>query len=244
MDRGYGLNPSAIIRTSGESFATISSTIAVGLSGSAGRSVPLPLTHRISNSTFTAGWMPPSLFRSHASAASLPYPLSRALYARRRRLCSRSSKEKKPVVGQLSSRLRARTSSRRRSPGSMGAAGTGRSAWGLTAPSGQGASGAAAPGAPGVISSTMVVRSGLATGAGLEPAPPACAGALTVKLPCIPSSPALGSGNLDMSDAVGHFEAPSMSDAVGHTAPPFPAFRMSCAVGRGVLRGRTGCPTR
>src|SRR5258708_1830499 len=91
----------------------------------------------------------------------------------------------------------------------------------------------------------------LASGAGLEPASPACTGALTVELPrsCslrLASSAILSrwarspNGKLDMSDAVGHFEAPSVSDAVGHTAPPFPAFRMSDAVGRGVLRGRTG----
>src|SRR5262249_3378012 len=42
------------------------------------------------------------------------------------------------------------------------------------------------------MSSTMVVRSGLATGAGLEPASPACAGALTVELPCICASHAVG----------------------------------------------------
>ncbi len=40
------------------------------------------------------------------------------------------------------------------------------------------------------ISSIISVR--LATGAGLEPASPACAGALTVELPCICASPAVG----------------------------------------------------
>src|SRR5215831_17628531 len=69
------------------------------------------------------------------------------------------------------------------------------------------------------MSSTMVVRSGLATGAGLEPASPARAGALTVELPCICASPAAGSGNLDMSGAVGHFKALPMSDGTGHTGP-------------------------
>src|SRR5262249_40919568 len=88
------------------------------------------------------------------------------------------------------------------------------------------------------ISNTIAV--GLVTGAGLEPAPPACAGALTVKLPCVGSSLAVGDGNLDMSCAVGHLGASSMSCAVGHTALPFDPFRMSCATGRGVLRCGTG----
>ncbi len=52
----------------------------------------------------------------------------------------------------------------------------------------------------------------LATGAGLEPAPPARAGALTVKLPCNLSSPASGTGNLDMSDSAIHLRASPMSD--------------------------------
>ena len=82
--------------------------------------------------------------------------------------------------------------------------------------------------------------SALATGAGLEPAPPACAGALTVKLPCIASSPALGSGNLDMSHAVVHLAASRMSHAVVRTEPPFPTFRMSHAVVQRVPRGGTG----
>src|SRR5262249_9621541 len=79
-------------------------------------------------------------------------------------------------------------------------------------------------------SSTMVVRSGLATGAGLEPAPPACAGALAVKLPCICASPAAGSGNLDMSDG-----APDASK------------RPLCPTGqyiRNPRRGPSVCPTR
>src|SRR5262245_28294792 len=89
-------------------------------------------------------------------------------------------------------------------------------------------------------SSTMVVRSGLATGAGLEPAPPACAGALTVELPCISAAPATGSDNLDMSDGTGRFKASPMSDGTIHTEPSPGAVRMSDAVGQGVLRGRTG----
>src|SRR5262245_33473848 len=85
----------------------------------------------------------------------------------------------------------------------------------------------------------------LATGAGLEPAPPACAGALTVELPCsrLPfpfSSPAGGSGNLDLSDGTGHLGASPLSDGTGHTEPPFEAFRMSDGTGRGVRRDRTG----
>src|SRR5262245_18380645 len=78
----------------------------------------------------------------------------------------------------------------------------------------------------------------LATGAGFEPAPPACTGALTVELPCNRAFPEAGDGNLDMSDAVGHLAASRMSDAVGYTEGPRRGFRMSDAVGRGVRRGR------
>src|SRR5262249_61873431 len=68
------------------------------------------------------------------------------------------------------------------------------------------------------ISNTIAV--GLVTGAGLEPVPPACAGALTVKLPCVSSSPCLGNGNLDMSLAVGHLRA-SLTVS-GHGGPISP----------------------
>src|SRR5262245_30915706 len=80
----------------------------------------------------------------------------------------------------------------------------------------------------------------LATGAGLEPAPPACAGALTVELPCTRAFPEAGDGNLDMSDAVGHLPASCMSDDAGHTEPSPGTVRMSDAIGQGVRRRRTG----
>src|SRR5262245_29170906 len=86
---------------------------------------------------------------------------------------------------------------------------------------------------------TMAIRS-LATGAGLEPAPPAFTGALTDGLPRIPSSIPSTTGNLDMSHAVVHFGDSSMSHAVVHTAPPPATFGMSHRVVRGVPRRGTG----
>jgi len=80
----------------------------------------------------------------------------------------------------------------------------------------------------------------MVTGAGLEPAPPARAGALTVKLPCSAASPAVGSGNLDMSDGVGHLGPSSMSDGAIHTEPRLGAFRMSDGAIQGVRPRNTG----
>src|SRR5262249_28732153 len=96
-----------------------------------------------------------------------------------------------------------------------------------------------------VVSSPSGPRSGsgLATGAGLEPASPACTGALTVELPRSSTTSPGGTapnGKLVLSDAVGHLAASPLSDAVGHTEGVFLTFRMSDAVGRGVLRGGTG----
>src|SRR5262249_15224314 len=89
-----------------------------------------------------------------------------------------------------------------------------------------------------ITRSTYSVR--LETGAGLEPAPPARAGALAVELPRTFASPAGGSGKLVMSGAVGHLGGSPMSDGTGHTEAPFEALRMSDWTGQGVRRDRTG----
>ncbi len=80
----------------------------------------------------------------------------------------------------------------------------------------------------------------LATGAGLEPAPPACAGALAVKLPCIRSSLAPGSGNLDMYASAVHLGFSPMYASTVHTGPSSEVFRMYGLCVRGVRFMRTG----
>ena len=80
----------------------------------------------------------------------------------------------------------------------------------------------------------------VATGAGLEPAPPACAGALAVKLPCLIPTAAAGGGNLDMSRGAGHLGLSPMSRGAGHTNRPLAPLRMSRGAVQGVPWGGTG----
>lgn len=82
--------------------------------------------------------------------------------------------------------------------------------------------------------------SALATGAGLEPAPPAFADALTVELPRTAASPARGSGKLDMSPNWRQGGPPSMSPTWRHTEPCLRTLRMSPSWRQGVSKLETG----
>src|SRR5215831_6691705 len=80
----------------------------------------------------------------------------------------------------------------------------------------------------------------LETGAGLEPAPPACTGALAVELPCSCSSFEVGYGNLDMSPWWVHLGASRMYPWWVHTDPPFPGLPYVPMVGTGCTHGGYG----
>jgi len=82
--------------------------------------------------------------------------------------------------------------------------------------------------------------SNMATGAGLEPAPPGFPGALTVKLPCVSPLPAWEMAILDMSGGTGQDGGSSMSGGTGHKKRPFGPLLMSGGTGQGVRWGRTG----
>src|SRR6476619_6979580 len=80
----------------------------------------------------------------------------------------------------------------------------------------------------------------LATGAGLEPASPACTGALAIELPCFILPLHCGLALLDVCPLGTHLGAAPMCPSGAHTDEPLDPFRMCPSGTRGVSPRDTG----